>query len=88
MSTAEIQQPTPENIAELATQIVELPKLALIGIFGSQSAPAALIRTRKGKIARVSLGDRLANLTVTAIAKDRVILTRGSQTKALSLPKS
>ena len=87
MSFREDQEPTPDDIAEKATQSARLPALALIGIFGSSDAPSALIRDRNGDIQRVSVGDTIANRTVAAIDADRVILARGSQTKTLTFPK-
>ena len=86
--TTTTQEPTPQNVANLATQNADLGRLALIGVFGSQTGPAALIRDRKGTVQRVIIGDQVANQTVTAIAEDRVILARGGKTSTLTLPKS
>ena len=86
--TTTTQEPTPQNVPDLATQNADLGRLALIGVFGSQTAPAALIRDRKGTVQRVIIGDQVANQTVTAIAEDRVILARGGKTSTLTLPKS
>ena len=86
--TTTTQEPTPQNVADLATQNADLGRPALIGVFGSQTAPAALIRDRKGTVQRVIIGDQVANQTVTAIAEDRVILARGGKTSTLTLPKS
>lgn len=86
MTTADIQIPTPQNVADLATQSARLPALALIGIVGSATAPAALIRDRDGTISRVSPGDSFGKHTVAAIGGDRVILARDNRTTTLTLP--
>ena len=86
MSFREDQEPTPANIAKQATETARLPALALIGVFGRAEAPAALIRDRRGKVHRVRVGDKIANQSVAAIDDTRVILSRGGQTKTLSLP--
>lgn len=87
MSIAEDQEPTPAHVAQKATQSAHLPALALIGIFGSAEAPAALIRERSGTIQRVTVGDTVAGQTVAAIDTDRVILASGSRTKTLTFPE-
>ena len=79
-------EPTPQSVATRATQSVQLPALALIGIFGSAEAPAALIRDRDGSFARVGTGDSLGRHTVAAIGTDKVILARGNRTTVLTLP--
>lgn len=87
MAIAEDQAPTPEHVAQKATQSARLPALALIGIFGSTEAPAALIRKRNGTIQRVTVGDSVVGKTVAAIDTDRVILASGGQTQAITFPE-
>ncbi len=86
MSLKEIQEPTPQHVADLATQHVRLPSLALIGVFGNDAHPAALIRGHNGEIKRIKVGDTVAGSAVAAIDIDRVILAKGTHTKILSLP--
>ena len=88
MSSQDKQEPTPDHVAKLANVSVQLDKFALIGVFGAETSRAALIRDQKGKISRVTVGDRIANRTVSAIGEDKVILSSGGQTRALALPKS
>lgn len=88
MSIREDQEPTPAHVAEMANETARLDRLALIGVFGSETARAALIRARDGQIQRVAVGDIVAGKTVSAIDQDRVILTRGSQSSTLELPNS
>ena len=51
MSTDEKGTPTPQKTLNLATQQASLPKLALIGTFGSLTDPGALIRDGRGSTA-------------------------------------
>ena len=81
------QEDTSRRVARIATQEVRLDRFALIGIFGSDRAPGALVRTRDGQIARVTLGDTVDGATVAAIHIDRVVLSRGTGTQVLTLPK-
>jgi hypothetical protein len=81
------QEPTPSKIAEIATQQVNLPPLALLGIFGSIDAPAALVRETSGKTTRVVPGDAIDRYRVAAIGDDRLILTRGARSRVLILPQ-
>ncbi|NNE53875.1 MAG: pilus assembly protein PilZ [Sulfitobacter sp.] len=81
------QEPTPPQVAELANEAANLDRTALIGVFGSQSAPGALIRGGSGSITRVTLGDKLDGRTVAAIGEDHLVLARGSTTKVLRLPR-
>lgn len=77
---------TPTGVAQLATERVHLERVALLGIFGTQSAPAALVREADGGTTRVHVGDRVAGGTVTAIGEDRVVLSRATGQKVLRLP--
>ena len=87
MSTKETQEPTPAHVADHATEQARLDRTALIGVFGSASAPGALVRTSNGDIERVTVGDTVAGGTVTAIDERQVLLTTGNRTRALKLPK-
>jgi hypothetical protein len=86
MTDETLQEPTPEKIADLATTKAHLPRLALIGIFGSATVPAALVREKSGTTTRVSTGDKIARHTIAAIGADHIVLARGAQTKVLRLP--
>ena len=74
MSTDEKGTPTPQKTLNLATQQASLPKLALIGTFGSLTDPGALIRDGRGRIHRVTLNDS-------------VVLAQRGRTVTLKLPK-
>lgn len=88
MTATQTQESTPPKVAELATESARLDRLAVIGIFGTADAFAALIRGSNGAVQRVTVGDTVARQTVAAIAEDRVILARGNKTQTLKLPRS
>lgn len=81
-------QNTPPKVAEFATEQVKIPRIALIGIFGPEAAPRALIRRPNGKIDRVAVGDKAAGGIVAAIGADRVVIAQRDSTKVLELPQS
>ncbi|MDF1728145.1 MAG: pilus assembly protein PilZ [Sulfitobacter sp.] len=88
MTIRDDQEPTPKKVADLANQEADLDRTALIGIFGSEKAPHALVREGSGEILRVGLGDKVGSRKVAAIGVDHLVLARGSFTKVLRLPKS
>ena len=79
---------TPAQVAELATKTVELPRIALIGIFGTEADPRALIRRPNGKIDRVAVGDKAAGGIVAAIGEQKVVIAQRDGTKVLELPQT
>jgi hypothetical protein len=79
--------PTPEAVARLATRQVTLDRITLLGIFGTDSAPAALVRGANGQTTRVGLGDSIAGGTVIAIGADQLVLSRATGQKVLRLPQ-
>ncbi|APE43895.1 pilus assembly protein PilZ [Sulfitobacter alexandrii] len=87
MSNTDTQHPTPRNVADLATTEARLDRTALIGIFGSETAPGALVRTPNGRITRVGLGDTVAGGTVAAIGEGQLVLNVRGRAKALKLPQ-
>lgn len=86
MTLRKEQEPTPSKIARMANQEAELDRTALIGIFGSSSAPGALVRESSGRTVRVQVGDSIEGRRVEAIGDDHLVLARGGQTKVLRLP--
>ncbi|MEM6303588.1 MAG: pilus assembly protein PilZ [Pseudomonadota bacterium] len=79
-------QTSPET-EKHATEEVTLPRIAVIGIFGSEAAPRALIRSPNGKITRVEVGDKAAGGIVTAIGADSVVIARRGGATVLALPR-
>ncbi len=87
-STQKENLPTPQNVAKIATEKATLNRIALIGIFGSETNLSALIRETNGDIARVSVGDIFNGGVVKAIGKDNLILSRNGKTKVMKLPRA
>jgi len=79
---------TSQHVADIATTHTTLDLTALIGTFGSESSPGALIRLPNGAVTRVKVGDVVKGQTVNAIDDSRVMLSRGGRDTVLSLPKS
>jgi CelD/BcsL family acetyltransferase involved in cellulose biosynthesis len=63
--------------------------LSVIGVMVSNNGLAAFLRSSDGEIARVSPGDVVYGMTVTAIGDAQVMLTDSAgRTQALQLPHS
>ncbi|SNR58338.1 pilus assembly protein PilP [Puniceibacterium sediminis] len=79
---------TPTSVARSATHRTEinLNRLVLLGTFGTQAAPQALLRLPDGRVARVSLGDRLGQDTVYAIDAARIALGQNGRAQWLEMP--
>lgn len=79
---------TPVNVAQTATTHADiaLSKLTLLGTFGTDAAPKALVRLPDGAIATLIPGDTLGAQTVIAIDHDRLGLGRGGTAYWLTLP--
>lgn len=74
------------SVGQIATQRAPVSGLALLGIFGSNRAPGALIRERNGRVRRVGIGDRAGGAVVSAIGDRAIVLTRGGRNSVLKLP--
>ena len=82
------QDTTPPQVAATATQTTNDlgGPVTLLGTFGSQSDPQALLKLRGGKTATVSRGDRVNGQTVVAIEDGRVALARNGTAHWLDMP--
>ncbi len=80
--------PTPAEVLDLATQKASLPKLTLIGTFGSLTDPGALVRDSRGRIRRVMLNDEISDGIVAAIGDDSLVLAKRGRAITLTLPQS
>lgn len=85
------QQPISDsaaNVGALATSRGTLPRgrTVLIGTFGSEDSPGALLRGPSGRVQRVELGDDALGGKVTAIGNGAIAIASGSRTKVLHLP--
>lgn len=80
---------TPAHVASQATIVdaLSLRDLTVIGLMKAHDGPAALLRSARGRIARVNAGSTAFGVTVTAIADDHVLITdRSGTTTALRVP--
>ncbi|WP_292291439.1 amidophosphoribosyltransferase [Marivita sp.] len=82
------QNPTPPRVARQATQTTSDlgGALTLLGTFGPQDDPNALLKLRGGKTTTVSRGDRVQGQTVVAIEDGRVALARNGTAHWLEMP--
>ena len=72
---------TPAQVAHSATTAARLPSggVMLIGVFGPQSAPRALLRLPNGRTETVKVGDRVGSHQVVAIDTARIALARNGR---------
>lgn len=87
MSTDTHGTPTPQKVVDLATERATLERMALIGTFGAETSPGALLRLPGGGFEKVTVGDDVAGGTVLAIDAGRLILSRMGAELILSLPR-
>jgi Tfp pilus assembly protein PilP len=62
----------------LIPDALAMHKLALIGLMHAGENGSALIRTPRGDIVKVTVGDQVGNKTVAAISDDALILVAGN----------
>ncbi|WP_156788529.1 hypothetical protein [Roseobacter sp. CCS2] len=68
---------------------LELNSLSVIGLMDAHDGMAALLRSSRGQIARVQVGDTAFGMQITAIGDEQILLTnRWGRTEALELPRS
>ena len=84
---------TPSSVLAEAKATVpdalELNTLSVIGLMEAHDGVAALLRSSRGQIARVSVGDEVFGVQVTAIGDAQILLTdRWGRTQSLALPHS
>ncbi len=82
--------PTKANVAKQATfaNAINLSKINLIGVYGSQSKRHALIRQSNGRYKKVTVGDRIDGGTIQAITENEVRYQKGGRLIALKMPKA
>ncbi|MEC7259373.1 MAG: pilus assembly protein PilP [Pseudomonadota bacterium] len=81
---------TPEATARKATEqnALDMNALALLGTITAPGGRAALIRTPRGDIHRVTTGDRVAGAQVTAITDGRIHLVKNGIARVYEMPRS
>ncbi|MCT8328049.1 hypothetical protein [Albidovulum sediminis] len=79
--------PTTANVAKNATiaNAIDLGELSLIGIVGSASRQRALVRTSKGRILTVSVGDKLDGGKVSGIGDGQLTYVKNGKTHVLKM---
>ncbi len=80
---------TPAEVAETATlrDAIDLRSITLIGLMGGQNGYAALLRSPRGRILKVTAGERAFGYTVTAIGETELLLAnRSGATYRLAVP--
>ena len=81
--------PTRANVAKQATFVnaINLSKVNLIGVYGTQSQRYALIRQSNGRYKKVRVGDNLDGGRVQAITANEVRYQKGGRLVTLDMPK-
>ncbi|MFE3836500.1 translation initiation factor 2, partial [Rhodobacteraceae bacterium PA1-206B] len=81
--------PTKASVAKQATftKAINLSRMNLIGVYGTQSNRYALVRLANGKYQKVKIGDRLDGGRVEAITQSELRYKKGSKLIALPMPK-
>ena len=68
------------------SNIIELNRTNLIGIFGTERNAIALIRLSSGRVIKVKVGDYFDGWEVLTIYKDKIDLANGKKQETLRLP--
>lgn len=79
--------PTTANVAKNATiaNAIDLGEMSLIGIVGSASRQRALVRTSKGRILTVTVGDKLDGGKVSGIGDGQLTYVKNGKTHVLKM---
>ncbi len=81
--------PTSGSVADQATFVnaLNLSRINLIGVYGTQSNRYALIRQSNGRYKRVEVGDRIDGGVIQAITANEVRYQKGGRLIALQMPQ-
>ena len=80
---------TQANVAAAATDtgvLTNRSRLTLIGLFGSNAAPSALLLTPTGRTLTVQTGDQTPAGRVVGIDTAGIVLQSGQHTTRLTMP--
>ena len=82
--------PTKASVAKQATfkNAINLSKINLIGVYGSDSNRHALIRQANGRFKKVQVGDKIDGGQIAAITASEVRYKKGGKMITLAMPKS
>ena len=80
--------PKRASIVNNATMsnIIELNRTNLIGVFGTEQNAIALIRLASGRVIKVKVGDKFDGWKVLGIYEDKIELANGKKQEILRLP--
>ncbi|MCY4151099.1 MAG: hypothetical protein OXE94_02540 [Aestuariivita sp.] len=83
-----VTEPTPANIASIATQkrALKQQQINLIGIFGSADKRRAILRLQYRRLQTVKVGDALAGGRIANITEEEVLYEKNGRQWALSIP--
>ncbi|MFN7223614.1 MAG: translation initiation factor 2 [Paracoccaceae bacterium] len=81
--------PTKANVAKQATFVnaINLSKINLIGVYGTQSKRYALVRQANGRYRKVQVGDNIDGGRVQAITASEVRYQKSGRMLTLAMPK-
>ncbi|EIE50926.1 amidophosphoribosyltransferase [Salipiger aestuarii] len=79
---------TSRSVAQTATVTAKIPShgVVLLGTFGSETAPRALLRLPDGQTATVQVGSRIGTRQVVAIDATRIALAANGRGTWVSVP--
>lgn len=82
------QEQTPAPVAQAATEQASgtLSGLVLLGTFGSDKRPQALVRTSGGDVVKLKVGDRIGKSPIIAIETGRLAFAQNGTTRWLKQP--
>lgn len=82
--------PSSASVARQATQtdVLNLRRLNLIGVYGTASNRRALVRLPSGRYVKVKVGDRIDGGKIVAIGQDQLRYQKGSRSTTLRMPSS
>ncbi|MGM0586552.1 MAG: amidophosphoribosyltransferase [Pseudomonadota bacterium] len=83
------RDPAPAPAEERATGAdgrLDLSRMILLGVFGSDAAPRALVRLPSGEVRRVAAGQTVGGWRVEAVGPDFVSLRSSGAARRLRLP--
>ncbi len=82
--------PTKASVAKEATyaNAINLSKINLIGIYGTESSRSALVRLASGRYVKVEVGDRIDGGKVAAITTSELRYQKGGRLITLAMPRS
>ena len=81
--------PSASSVARQATQtnVLQMRKINLIGVYGSPSSRRALVRLSNGRYRKVKVGDRLDGGKVSAIGDSELRYQKGGRNMVLKMPR-